>query len=155
VLSWLKDRGVSTDCGWESAPPRGSSLELEAYQHAETGLPICPIFNAGRGEIATALYQKKDNQWCQLAAEHITTADALSSEISGKTIFCGEYVPVIASRLKKRLKGRAVIAADQLRPASLLAELAKQRLEAGDYDHPATLQPLYLRRPAITQPKHR
>jgi len=132
-----------------------SSLELEAYQHAETGLPICPIFNAGRGEIATALYQKKDNQWCQLVAEHITTVDALGSEITTKTIFCGEYVPVIASQLRERLKGRAIIAADQLRPARLLAELAKPRLEAGDYDHPTTLQPLYLRRPAITQPKHR
>ncbi len=132
-----------------------SSLELEAYQHAETGLPICPIFNAGRGEIATALYQKKDNKWCQLAPEHITTVDALCSEITSKTIFCGEYVPLIASQLRKKLKQRAVIAPDQLRRASLLAELAKPRLEAGDYDHPATLQPLYLRRPAITQPKHR
>ena len=132
-----------------------SSLELEAYQHAETGLPICPIFNAGRGEIATAMYQKKGNKWCQLAAEHITTVDALGSEITSKTIFCGEYVPLIASQLRKKLKQKAIIAPDQLRQASLLAELAKQRLEAGDYDHPATLQPLYLRRPAITQPKHR
>ncbi len=32
-----------------------STLEVEAYQHAETGLPVCPIFNAGRGEIATAI----------------------------------------------------------------------------------------------------
>ncbi len=132
-----------------------SSLELEAYQHAETGLPICPIFNAGRGEIATALYQKKDNQWRQLAAEHITTVDALCSEISGKTIFCGEYVPLIASQLKERLGQKAVIAPDELRRAALLAELAKPRLEAGDYDHPATLQPLYLRRPPITQRRHR
>jgi tRNA threonylcarbamoyl adenosine modification protein YeaZ len=132
-----------------------SSLELEAYQHAETGLPVCPIFNAGRGEIATALYQKKDNEWCQLVPEHITTVEALDSEIKGKTLFCGEYVPLIASRLKKKLGQRAVIAPDQLRRASLLVELAKPRLEAGDYDHPATLQPLYLRRPAITQPKHR
>jgi tRNA threonylcarbamoyl adenosine modification protein YeaZ len=132
-----------------------SSLELEAYQHAETGMLICPIFNAGRGEIATAMYRKKDNKWCQLAAEHITTVDALCSEITGKTIFCGEYVPLIASQLRKKLKQKAIIAPDQLRPARLLAELAKQRLEAGDYDHPATLQPLYLRRPAITQPKHR
>lgn len=132
-----------------------SSLALEAYQHAETGLPICPIFNAGRGEIATALYQKKDNQWRQLAAEHITTIDALCSEISGKTIFCGEYVPLIAGQLKERLGQKAVIAPDQLRRASLLAELAKGRLEAGDYDHPATLQPLYLRRPPITQRRHR
>jgi len=132
-----------------------SSLELEAYQHVETGLPICPILNAGRGEIATALYQRQDNKWRQLIAEHITTVDALGSEITEKTIFCGEYVPLIARQLRKRLKAKAVIAPDQLRRAGLLAELAKPRLEAGDYDHPATLQPLYLRRPAITQPKHR
>jgi len=132
-----------------------SSLEVEAYRHAEAGLPICPIFNAGREEIATAMYQKKDNQWCQLVAEHITTVDALCSEITGKTIFCGELVPLIANQLRKRLRQRAIIAPAEPRPASLLAELAKQRLEAGDYDHPATLQPLYLRRPAITQPKHR
>jgi tRNA threonylcarbamoyl adenosine modification protein YeaZ len=132
-----------------------SSLEVEAYRHAETGLPICPIFNAGREEIATAMYQKKDNRWCQLVAEHITTVDALCSEITSKTIFCGELAPLIANQLRKRLKQRAIIAPAEPRPASLLAELAKQRLEAGDYDNPATLQPLYLRRPAITQPKHR
>jgi len=132
-----------------------SSLEVEAYRHAETGLPICPIFNAGRGEIATVMYQKKDNQWCQLVAEHITTVNALCSEITNKTIFCGELVPLIANQLRKRLRQRAIISPTQLRPASLLAELAKQRLEVGDYDNPVTLQPLYLRRPAITQPKHR
>jgi len=132
-----------------------SSLELEAYRHAETGLPICPIFNAGRGEIATAMYQKRDNRWCQLAAEHITTVEALCSEITTKTIFCGEFVPLIASQLRKQLKQRAIIPTTEMRPASLLVELGKGRFEAGDYDNPATLQPLYLRRPAITQPKHR
>jgi len=131
-----------------------SSLELEACQHAETELPICPIFNARRGEIATALYQNKDN-WQQLAPEHITTVEALDSEIKVKTLFCGEYVSVIADELKKKLKDKAVIAPDKPRRASLLAELAKGRLEAGDYDSPATLQPLYLRRPAITQRRHR
>ena len=132
-----------------------SSLELEAYQHAETGLPICPIFNAGRGEIATALYQKKANKWQMLVPEHITTVDNLGSEITTRTIFCGEYVPLIANQLKKKLKQKAVIAAVELRRASRLVELAKPRLEAGDYDNPATLQPLYLRRPAITQRQHR
>jgi tRNA threonylcarbamoyl adenosine modification protein YeaZ len=131
-----------------------SSLELEAYQYAESDLSICPIFNAGRGEIATALYQNKDN-WRQLMPEHITTVEALDSEIKEKTLFCGEYLPLIASQLKKRLKGRALIAPDQPRRASLMAELAKERIKAGDYDHPATLQPTYLRRPAITQRRHR
>jgi len=132
-----------------------SSLEVIAFQHAETGLPICPIFNAGRGEIATAMYQKKDNKWCQLVAEHITTVDTLCSEITTKTIFCGEITPLIANQLRKRLKQRAIIPTTEPHRASLLVELGRQRFEAGDYDNPTTLQPLYLRRPAITQPKHR
>ncbi len=134
-----------------------SSLEVEAYQHAETGLPICPIFNAGRGEIATAIYQAKHNEWRQLIAEHITTIEALCSQITTKTIFCGEFIPFIATQLTKQLKQKAVIPppAAGLRRASFLAELGLKRLKAGDYDNLTTLQPLYLRRPAITQPKHR
>jgi tRNA threonylcarbamoyl adenosine modification protein YeaZ len=132
-----------------------SSLEVVAYGHAETGLPVCPILNAGRGEIAAAIYQRQDNNWCQLVAEHVTTLDALCSAITTKTVFCGEFIPQLADKLKKKLKEKAVIAATDPPRARLLAELGEQRLEAGDYDSPATLQPLYLRRPAITQAKHR
>ena len=134
-----------------------STLAVAAYPHAETGLPICPILNAGRGEIATATYQKKYHKWRQLATEHITTVEALCSQISTKTIFCGEFIPLIAIQLKEQLKQRAIIPppAARLRRAGFLAELGQQQLEAGNYDNPATLQPLYLRRPAITKPKHR
>ncbi len=134
-----------------------STLEVDAYQHAETGLPICPIFSAGRGEVATAMYQMKRNQWCQLSAEHITTVDALLSQVTTKTIFCGEFIPFIALQLRGVLKRRAIIStsAARLRRASFLAELGQRRLKGGDYDNPATLQPLYLRRPPITERKHR
>lgn len=133
------------------------TLEVEAYQHAKTGLPICAIFDAGRDEIAAAIYQKKRNRWCQLTAEHITTVDNLCSQITTKTIFCGEFIPFIAARLRKQLKQRAIIPppAARLRRAGFLAELGCQRLKAGSYDNPASLQPMYLRRPAITEPKHR
>ncbi len=132
-----------------------STLEAASYPHAETGLPICPIFNAGRGEIATALYQKKHQRWCQLVAEHITTIDTLCSQTTTKTIFCGDFIPLIATQLKKQLRQKAIILspAARLRRAGFLAELGLKRLEAGDYDNPATLQPLYLRRPSITKPK--
>jgi len=133
------------------------TMEVEAYQHAETGLPVCPIFNAGRGEIATATYQKKHNKWRQLVSEHITTVDALCSQITTKTVFCGEFVTSIAMQLRKKLKQKAIIlsSAALFRRASFLAELGLNRLKAGDYDNPATLQPIYLRRPPITKPKHR
>ena len=133
------------------------TLEVAAYPHAEAGLPICPIFDAGRGEIATAIYQKKRNRWCQLAAEHITTVDILCSQITTRTVFCGEFIPYIDTQLRKWLKQRAVIPppAARLRRASFLAELGQRQVKAGNYDNPATLQPIYLRRPAITKPKHR
>ncbi|GAJ23047.1 unnamed protein product, partial [marine sediment metagenome] len=60
-----------------------------------------------------------------------------------------------ANQLKAKLKAKAVIAPDQMRSAVSLIELAKPRLDSGDYDDPATLQPIYLRRPAITKPKRR
>ncbi len=134
-----------------------STLEVAAYQQAGRGLPVCPIFGAGRGEIATAMYQMKDNEWCQLTAEHITTVEALCSQINNKTVFCGEFVSSIAEQLRRGLKQKAIIPSPalELRRASFLAELGLKRFKAGDYDNPATLQPLYLRGPSITQPKHR
>ena len=134
-----------------------SSLEAAAYPHAETGLPICPIFNAGRQEIAVAIYQRKRNRWQQLTDEHITTIELLCSQITTQTVFCGEYLSTIAAEFTKRLQQKAVISSPltTLRRAGFLAELGLKRLKTGDYDNPATLQPLYLRRPAITRPKHR
>ncbi len=132
-----------------------STLEASAYQHAETGLPICPIFNAGRGEIATAAYQMQGVKWQQVISEHINTIEALCTQIDTKTLFCGELTASISEQLRKHLKQKAVIAppAARLRRAGFLAELGQRRMEAGDFDDPATLYPIYLRRPHITKPK--
>ncbi|MFC2059941.1 tRNA (adenosine(37)-N6)-threonylcarbamoyltransferase complex dimerization subunit type 1 TsaB, partial [Chloroflexota bacterium] len=134
-----------------------STLAVTAYRHVESGLPICPIFNAGREEIATALYQRKSNEWCQLIAEHITTVDTLCAQITTRTVFCGEFIPSVATELKKQLKQRALIPpSDALsRQVISLVELGLRRMKDDDYDNPATLQPIYLRRPPITEPKHR
>ncbi|MFC2068479.1 tRNA (adenosine(37)-N6)-threonylcarbamoyltransferase complex dimerization subunit type 1 TsaB [Chloroflexota bacterium] len=133
-----------------------SSLEAAAYQHAATGLPVCPVFNAGRGEIATAMYQKQRNKWRQIFSEHITTVEALCSQITKKTIFCGDFIPVIVTQLKERLEQNVVVLtpAARLRRASFLAELGLKQFVAGSNDTPDTLRPVYLRPPHITKPKH-
>jgi len=131
-----------------------STLEAEAYQHANIGLPVCPVFNAGREEIATAMYQKKREKWQQIAEERLTTVDALCAEITAKTLFCGEFVHKIGDTLRERLGAKAVIVPG-LRRAGFLAELGLKRFKVGDYDDAATLQPFYFRGPSISQPKHR
>jgi tRNA threonylcarbamoyladenosine biosynthesis protein TsaB len=129
-----------------------STLEVEAFPYAATTLPICPIQNAGRGEIATALFQTKRRKWCRLVEEHITTVEALLPELKHRTIFCGRIPQEIALQLRERLKRKALIVegAAGLRRAGYLAELGWRRLKVGDFDHSPTLEPLYLRRPAIT-----
>ncbi len=136
-----------------SAPLVGiSTLEVEAWPHAATALPICPILNAGRGEIATAIFQVRRRKWRRLLEEHITTLDGLLPEIKGRTIFCGKIPDEVLSRLRERLGNKALLSegAGVPRRAGYLAELGWKRLREGDFDHSPTLQPLYLRRPAIT-----
>ncbi len=131
------------------------TLEAAAYQHAEGGLPVCPIIGAGRGEIATALYQKEGDNWCRIIEENITTVESLCSKITTRTIFCGELSEEVIKQTRDKLGHKAVIPspASRLRRAGFLAELGIRRLGSGDCDPPATLQPIYLRRPQITQPR--
>jgi tRNA threonylcarbamoyladenosine biosynthesis protein TsaB len=133
-----------------------STLAVEAWPHAATGLPVCAIHAAGRGEIAAAVYRLQRGTWRRLAEERITTLDELCAQTTVKTLFCGEFIRSHADELKQRLGAKAVIpspAANLRRPA-FLAELGALRLQANDHDDVATLQPLYLRRPPITERKH-
>jgi len=134
-----------------------STLEAEAYPFAYSGLLLCPIHQAGREEIATALYQQNGNEWRCLEEEHLTTVDALCQKIKQETIFCGEIPPNIMDEIRQNLGNQAIIpqASIRLRRAGFLAMLGWQRLNRGEQDDPATLQPLYLRPPHITKPKER
>jgi tRNA threonylcarbamoyladenosine biosynthesis protein TsaB len=134
-----------------------STLEVMAFPYADLCFPVCPILNAGRGEIATALFRKRKGDWQRLTAEHITTIDDLCSQIRRRTIFCGEISDEQWMQLEQQLGGKALIVkgSADLRRAGYLAELGWKRIEAGDFDDPFTLQAVYLRSPAITLPKER
>jgi len=134
-----------------------STLETEAYPFAYTGLPLRPIHKAGRQEIATALYQQKNNEWHRLEEEHLSSVEDLCRRIKQETLFCGEIPLEIANEIVQNLGKWAIIprASFRLRRAGFLAMLGWQRLNKGERDDLATLQPLYLRPPHITKPKER
>jgi tRNA threonylcarbamoyl adenosine modification protein YeaZ len=131
-----------------------STLAAESYRYVASGLPVCPIFEAGRCEIATAIYRQQDSQWHCSSAEHITTVTVLASGISENTLFCGESSPTTTAEIKRKLKSKAIFPpmATSSR-ITCLAQLGLERLNAGDSDDLASLQPLYLRRPPITRSK--
>jgi len=133
-----------------------STLEIEAYPFAFTGLPLHPMHKAGRDEIATALYQQVDSEWLCLEKEYLTTVDSLCQQTYQKTLFCGEISQDTRSTIQQNLGQRAIIPqAAALSRVGSLTMLGWQRLSEGERDDLATLQPLYLRSPHITKPRDR
>jgi tRNA threonylcarbamoyl adenosine modification protein YeaZ len=128
-----------------------STLEIEAYPFAFAGLPVCPMHDAGRGEIAAALYDPVGG-WRCAKEDHLTTVEKLCESTPEKTVFCGEIPPSSVDVLQSTLGEKAVIPGfeERLRRPSFLVRLAWQRLKAGYCDNLATLQPVYLRQPPIT-----
>ncbi len=131
-----------------------NTLEIEAYGFAFSGLPICSVHNAGREEIATALYRQTDD-WLCLQEPHITTIDTLCQQTIQPTIFCGEIPERALQQLRQKLGDRAIIPdiVHRIRHTSYLATLGWRRFNKRSFDDPVTLQPLYLRQPPITQRK--
>jgi len=134
------------------------SLEVTAFPHSGAGLPVCAVMNAGRGDIAAAVFQVAGGRWLRVVEEHVTTLDDLLARIECETLFCGTLSPEAVSRIRERLGEKALFAAGAGAPrrAGYLAELGWRRLSKGDCDDASTLQPLYLKRPAVTMsPKWR
>lgn len=134
-----------------------STLELEAYAFSHTALPLRPVHEIGHDQVATALYQQKNHEWHRLEEEHLSTLEVLCQETIQPTLFCGEISPPVANEIRQRLGKQAIIpqAHARLRRAGYLAMLGWQRLNEGERDDLATLQPLYLRPPHITKPRER
>jgi tRNA threonylcarbamoyl adenosine modification protein YeaZ len=131
-----------------------STLEAEAVIFAFSGLPLCPIHDAGRGEIAAALYSYAGGWW-QLKEEHLTTVEELCEKTHQKTLFCGEIPLAAIEYIRTSLGDHAVIPGweqRKRRPGSI-SHLGWHRLQSGQSDNPVTLQPIYLRQPPITQRK--
>lgn len=132
-----------------------STLEAIAFPFAFTGLPLCPLLPLGR-ELAAALYQEVAGEWRRLREEELTSLEKLTTEIREETLFCGAISPELEGELRSRLGGKARVAPlwSGVRRAGFAAALGWKRLSRGETEAPATFQPLYLRRPHISERKH-
>ena len=142
------------------------SLDLEAYPVRDSGLPVCALLEAGRGEASSALISPDGGR---LRDDRITGLEELLDEIRGMpmavgagretgspVLFCGEGMASWAGDILAALGGRAALChTPPSARAHSLAALAAARLERGQTDDLDALQPHYLRMPTIGAPKRR
>jgi tRNA threonylcarbamoyladenosine biosynthesis protein TsaB len=129
------------------------TLEASAYQYAGVPLPVRPVLNGGRGQINTALFAGDHQSWRQLEGPESLTLDGLINRIDESVLLCGEIKPEWAAELRNRLGDLIYLPpiAGWARRAGFVAELGWRRLSVGEADDIVSLQPIYLRKPAITR----
>ena len=124
------------------------TLESEAHSYRGCGLPVCAMLDAGRNEAASAVFAADGSP---VGEERISPVEELLESISGPTLFCGEGVASRAAIIRERL-GKDAVVVNSPTPAGRLWSLAllgRKRLELGQADNAAALQPNYLRMPSI------
>lgn len=130
------------------------TLELEAFPYLKSGLPVCALLEAGRGQVASASFAANG---LPLEGERIGAVQELIAEIKEPTIFCGEGASIWEYILREELADKAILISPYTPAQRLwsLAELGQQRLAMGETSDLVGLQPNYLRMPTIGAPKRR
>ena len=132
-----------------------NTLEIEAEPYCGQGLPVCAVLDAGRSEVSAAMYAEADGLWQTVRDARVLAPEELCSEIEGPTLFCGEALPLVAETLQEHLGDKALLA-DQTPPTrspATLARMGHERFTRGDLADVSTLEPFYLRKPSISEPR--
>jgi tRNA threonylcarbamoyladenosine biosynthesis protein TsaB len=131
------------------------TLDVIAWGHADARDPVWALLEAGRGQVYAAGYRTPAVDaagWAPVDGYHIVTPVELGEAIGGASVLlCGEWRDDTRAALREALGERARFSPVLgNRRASWLAQLAAIRAVHGAPDAATALEPLYLRRPAIT-----
>lgn len=127
-----------------------SSLDALAYNMAYTSGIICPIIDALRDNVYTALYSFKDSNLVKDMDYNIIHIDELINLLKERqqpVCFIGDAVPKFKDKLFESLE-KVSFAPSHLNlvRASALGELGLKLLNQGTHDNLYTSAPIYLRK---------
>lgn len=127
-----------------------SSLDALAYNLAYTNGIVCPILDALRDNVYTALYKFEEDRLNIISEYMIISIDELITilnEYGEHVCFIGDATPKFREKLTSNIKNISFAPAHlNLTRASSLGELGLNLLKDGVYDDLYTFAPLYLRK---------
>jgi tRNA threonylcarbamoyladenosine biosynthesis protein TsaB len=109
---------------------------------------ICPIFDARKSQVYAALYKWEKNECRKVMDEIAVELDTLLENINGPVVFLGDGAKLYRKQISDTLGDRAVFAPEsRMSPsASLVAEVALEKLSKGESADPVRLTPFYIRK---------
>lgn len=151
--------GIATALGLATAlnvPVYGcGALDLLAIPHADRAPAQRAVLPAGRGEYYSALFGTRGGRWRRLSPYMIGDLRTLAAESPSKCVWCGPLDVQAIEELTVLLGGakRLVPPAHNVRRAAYMMPIALTEAASGNQGPLEAVQPLYLRRPAITTPR--
>lgn len=128
-----------------------SSLDALAYNMAYTGGIICPILDALRDNVYTALYTFENDKLVKLTdymAIHIDELIVMLKKHNENLTFLGDAAYKFKNKIMESLNNTYFAPKHlNLVKASALGELGLNLLQAGIYDELFETSPIYLRKP--------
>jgi len=144
--------GVSTVKGLALAtqkPVAGvPTLDVLASQISPTPYLICPILDARKGEVYTALYRYEEGNLLKRESDYqAIRPEDLVKRIKERTIFIGDAVKTYGDYLQTSLSFLAIFSPIPLHLplGSGVAKLGFELLQKGEYLDLSTFTPLYVR----------
>lgn len=127
-----------------------SSLDALAYNMAYTSGIICPILDALRGNVYTALYEFQDNNLNILTDYKIISITELLTLVKDQkksVTFIGDGIKLFKDQIQKELP-EAIFAPTHLNlvRAAALGELGLKKLAQGESDDLYNSAPIYIRK---------
>lgn len=124
------------------------SLDALASQFLYSELLLCPILDAKKKEVYTALYRNSGGETHRLSEYSAIAPHALFQAIHEPVLFLGDGVLSYRKQIETALGERALFAdpAHLLPRGSLIANMGYARLIAGKTDDCLSLAPRYLRK---------
>jgi tRNA threonylcarbamoyladenosine biosynthesis protein TsaB len=123
------------------------TLEAMAWTLPTARWQICPVLDARKQEIYTALFRHDATGVHRIMEDAAMAPEALCRLIRNPTLFLGDGMKTYGALFRERLGERMLLppmASRGARPACV-AELGRERLLRGEHDVPETLVPRYLR----------
>jgi len=116
--------------------------------HADAPVTVCPMVDAGRGEVYTALYLPSGpDTYKKTLQECVVHPDEFLGAISGEVVFLGDGAQKCRTLINDALPGRSSFAPSRFNHvrACAVGIVGRKRFCNGDISDIATLVPNYLR----------
>ena len=135
---------------WATGKPLAAVPTLDALAVNVSSVPhkICPILDARKGEIYTAVYRRGDEEIPQrLTSYMVIKPEELVALISETTVIVGDGLLSYGDYLKRELGKRLVLSPPHLNVvhASAVAWLGWHKLRSGEFEDVSSCTPLYVR----------